>query len=112
MKLLDGGFQSSPPLGPRDGLFCGDDRPEDQDATGNQVTILFHTDASVTRTGFDLEFGRVPEDTPESDLEEQEEGEGEESQEEDGGLLCFTALYCVTPKPRRGVSLNIVNFSK
>ena len=60
LTLYDGPTDSAPFLE----KFCGYDEPEPVYTTGNTAILIFQTDSSRTRSGFEINFSAVDEITP------------------------------------------------
>ena len=51
LEIRDGPSADSPLIGSR---ICGSTAPQPIQSTGNSMTLIFHTDGSVTKTGFKI----------------------------------------------------------
>ena len=57
LTLYDGATDTAPFLG----KFCGYDEPEPVYTTGNMAMLIFQSDDSTTRRGFEISFSAVDE---------------------------------------------------
>ena len=51
LEIRDGDSPTSNPIGSK---LCGTNIPDSMESSGSSMTLVFHTDGSVTRSGFKL----------------------------------------------------------